>query len=504
MGTPKWIKLVSGAVVTALALASLLLAFSHMSHSVWHDESQTHLIARQSTLGGVTALAMKERPYPPLFFFAVHYSLRLRDDEVGLRLPAALFGALTVVAVFLLGSSLVDALTGAVAAFLLVLTPGAFRYFVDGNAYTLLMLASALSTLYLWKAAHSDATRDWAAYAACALVGLGTHSLFVFHLGAQLLAGVFLRAHVRPVATRSFKRLAAVAGLLVGATLLWVLFYAHAGGLAQPLDFSRLADLSTAVSMAGMLAGPQSFGDLAQFLLWGALLVLGAAALYRYSRSGFWSIGILIALPVVGIPVFARLTLPYVAYRYGLGIFPLTCVVAACSWKLWPGRPLARAATIALILVYCATGAAFIASAGENTFGYQDWRGAARYLVHHWSPGDVVVVPGDFGALPFSYYWRGPAAVRSGGAPQQIAEALAEALQARNRPGSRAWVVLNTFANENPLVARYTESRRRGAEGQEKELARTLESRGLRVCATARFQRVTVIEASGSACGQGR
>jgi 4-amino-4-deoxy-L-arabinose transferase-like glycosyltransferase len=411
--------------------------------------------------------------------------------------------ALAIVAVFWLGSSLVDPLTGAIAASLLVLTPGAFRYFVDGNAYTLLMLASALSTLCLWKAAHSDATRDWAAYAACALVGLGTHSLFVFHLGAQLPAGVFLRAHIGPLAPRSFRRLAVVAGLLAGATLLWTLYYARAGGTARPLDFSGLANLGTAVSIAGMLAGPQSFGELAQLVLWGALPALGAAALYRHSRSGFWPMAILIARPLVAIPVFARLTLPYVAYRYGLGIFPLTCVVAACSWKLWPERSPARAVTTALILVYCATGAAFIASAGENTFGYQDWKGAVRYVADHFSAGDVVLVPGSYGLLPFSYYWTGPQPLGSGEAAQAIEARLAQVLPARNAAGARAWVLLNSLANENPLVARYTESRRREPQEKEKELAAAIESGGLRLCGTSRFQRVTVLQVSPGSCAQG-
>ena len=64
MGMPKRIQWLCGAAVAALALGSLLVAMHHMSHSVWFDESQTHLIARQSTLSEVTALAMKERPYP--------------------------------------------------------------------------------------------------------------------------------------------------------------------------------------------------------------------------------------------------------------------------------------------------------------------------------------------------------------------------------------------------------------------------------------------------------
>lgn len=488
-----------GVAVMALALGSLPLALDHMSHSVWHDEAQTHFYASQATLGEVTTQALKTRPYPPLFFFAVHYSLRLRDDETGLRLPSALFGALSVVAVFLLGSTLFDALTGAIAAFLFVLTPGAFRYFVDGDAYTLLVLASALSTAYLWKAAHSDETKDWLAYAACALLGLGTHTLFVFHVGAQLLAGAFLVANARPVERRSFKRLAAVAGFLAAVTLAWTLYYVHAGGDTRPIHFSRLPELVTVVSLAGMLAGPQSFGDLAQLLLWVPLLALGGVALYRNSRCGFWSLAIMIAVPLVAITLFIRLTLPFVAYRYGLGAFPLTCVVAACCWKLWPQRPLGRVGAAALILAYCGAGAVFIASARVNTFGFQDWRAAVHYLTDQFSMGDVVILPGDV-PLSFSYYWKGPEPIRSPPSPQAISAVLREALTTHNAARSRGWVLLSSYANENLLLRRYTGPLDRNNDEQSKELAQALESRGLHACATAAFLRVTVLEVRRNSC----
>jgi 4-amino-4-deoxy-L-arabinose transferase-like glycosyltransferase len=484
----------------ALALGSVPLAMNHMSHSIWHDEAQSHFFASQSTLGKVTTQTLTVRPYPPLFFFALHYSLRLRDDEMGLRLPSALFGALSIIAVFLLGATLVDCPTGTIAAFLFVLTPGAFRYFVDGDAYTLVMLASALSTIYLWKAAHSNATGHWVAYAAFALLGLGTHTLFLFLVGGQLLAGVFLVATARPVAQRSFKRLAAVGGLLASVTLVWTLYYVHAGGDSRPITFSTVPEFSTVVSMAGMLAGPQSFYGLAQILLWGALLALGAAALYRDSRREFWSIAIMIGAPVVTVTLFIKLTLPFVAYRYSLMTFPLTCVVAACCWKLWPRRRLARVVAAALILAYCGAGAAFIVSAGVNTFGYQDWRSAVRYLAERFTAGDLVLVTGDT-PLAFAYYWKGPEPLRSTSSPQEISAALAQALATRDAITSRAWVLLSNYANESLLVGRYTESMRRG-EVWERDVAQAMESRSLHICETAAFQRVTVLEVRLSSCQQ--
>jgi hypothetical protein len=499
-GTPNWIRPVCTAAVIALALASVPVALGHMSHSVWYDESQTHLIARQGTLGGITALAMHERPYPPLFFFVVHYSLLLRDDETGLRLPAALFGALTVLAVFFLGSALVDHLTGAVAAFLVVLTPGSFRYFVDGNAYTLLMLASALSTLYLWRATHSDAMRDWLPYAGFALVGLGTHLLFAFHVAAQMMAGAYLRSRTRPAGARPYQRLAWTMSLLLGLAMLWGWYYRMKGGHARPIAPVHLLDAATLVSMAGMYVGPQSIGSIIALALWVLLQVAGAAYLFRSRRRDFWALAILIAVPIVAITVFVKLTLDYVAYRYTLGIFPFACVVAATAWKLWPKRLVPRAGIALVILAYWVSGAAFITSAGEDTFGYQDWRGATRYLAQRFSAGDDVLVSGQSRVVALTYYWKASKPTGVGTDPSEIADHLASALPSSGTAAPRAWVFLSTFANENPLVARFTESRRRGNQAEAKELAQVLEKHGLRLCRTAAFRRVMVVEVRRGPC----
>ncbi len=500
MGMPNWVKPVCAVAVTTLALASVLVALGHMSHSVWYDESQSHQYASQSTLGRMTTLAMQDRSYPPLFFLAVRYSLQMRDDEVGLRLPAAVFGALTLLAVYSLGTELAGSVAGAIAAFLLVLTPGAFRYFVDGNAYTLLMLVSTLSTLYLLRAARSDALVDWALFALCALVGLGTHPLFVLHLGAQVIAGIWLRTKALPPATHSYVRLLVVAGLLAGAELLWRVFYAHSGGRVLPVKWSTLFEPGTFVAMAGLYCGPQSFGGIVQLLLWGVMQAFGLYALYRMGRDRFWAVTVLIAVPLVAVPILAKLTLPYVAYRYGLGIFPLACVVAACSWKAWSERVVAQAAIASVILVYWLAGAASIARAGENTFGYQDWRGAARYLKQRFSANDAVFVVHEANLLPFRYYWKESEPVTMGTDIGVSSDQIARTASSAGTPAPRAWIVLSTFANENALVARFTESRRQRIESWVGRLAEAIQQHGLRVCRTESFQRVKVVEVRRGGC----
>ena len=477
--------------VVALCCGSVFLATQHMSHSVWFDESQTHRIAHQDTIAGIAKLARTERSYPPLFFLAVHQALRLRDDEAGLRLPAALFGALAAFAVFLLGREVADGLAGLTAASLFVLTPGAFRYFVDGNAYTLLMLASALSTLCLLRAARSDGLKDWLLYGLLALAGLGTHVMFMFHLGAHLVAGLYLRASVAPAPGARYRRLLTVMSLLIAVAMVWSFIYVRGGGDVRPLEFSRMAHPRMLVTLAGMYVGPLVMGGLVPLVLWCSLQLLGAAGLFQRCKRTLWALVILAGLPLVAITLFIVATLEYVAYRYALGVFPLACVVAACSWEALPQRRIvARACLCAAMLGYCASGAVFIARAGQNTFGYQDWRSAGQYLSRFSEPGETVLVSPRAGLLPLTYYYKAPGVVAS--AMGEAPDFVVRHLQATDKPNRGVWVVFSTFANDNPLVARYTEFRGMGPDQQIRALVAAIESRSFFVCQTARFQRVTV------------
>jgi len=500
--------LLAGTVV--LAALAFVVATRHMSHSLWFDESQTVVVASQSTVSDVATVAMQLRGYPPLFFMVVRHSLHYRSDEAGLRLPAAFFGALSIIAVFLLGKALADGFTGLLAAFLFVLTPGVFRYFVDGNAYTLLILEVTLSNLFLVRAIRSDKIADWLGYALFALLGLASHTIFVLYFVAQVLAALYSRAFARPPARAPYRRFLAVVAVLCLIEILWVVFYFHHGGDRRPFQLSRLPEISTLLVTAGMYAGPLSFGSPIQLAFWVPLQLLGGIAMFVQRRKVFWFIAIFATLSLAAITLFFRATLSYVAYKYGLGVFPLACILAAYSLRL-PGAgarglklswPLAaKVCGITLIASYCIAGAAFLATADARAFEYQDWKGTAQYLRNHATGSDLIALSGRYGVPCLSYYYNGPARFVS--VREQHPDDLVSGLLAGPGPPDRAvWIVLLSLANENPVVARYTEFKKYDLEAQTETTIAGLRKRGLFACHAARFHRVNVIFVSRG-LGQG-
>ncbi len=487
-------------LAAGLALAAFLLALGHMSHSVWHDEAQTSLIANQPTIAGVVKASRTIRAYPPFFFLAVHPALKFTNDEAGLRLPAALFGALAVLAVFLLGRAVGNDLIGLAAACLFLFTPGCFRYFVDGNPYTLLMLASALSTLLLWRATERDRARDWWLYGIVALVGLGTHLLFAIHVAAQCVAGVYRMGCTGTVrGWGRYRRLLAVMVLLAIPASIFYVVYLTGGGDRRPIDFSRAMQPWMPLMPAGLYLGPLSLGSIGLLGWWLPLQAAGAAALFRKDRRALWTLSILMVVPLVAITLFIASTLTYVAYRYALGVFPLACVVAAMALEALPERSRVwRMTAGAAIVVYCLAGAAFILRSGPDGFGYQDWRSAAASLRRSMRPGDRVLVAPARGSFGLSYYLN-VASLSTGS--QAEAPDMAQRLLL-SAPGRDAvvWVVLSTMSNENPVVARFTELRDPNPDDAVRSMTSALRSQGLAVCRTERFHRVTVVAVQRRPC----
>jgi hypothetical protein len=491
------------AATLLLAALSFWIATRNMSHSVWYDESLTDKVARQTTLSDVTVAAMRERGYPPLFFFVVHVVMRFRSDEAGMRLPAAAFGALAIVAVFLLGKALADSLTGALAALLFVLTPGVFRHFVDGNAYTLIVLEAALSTLYLVRAVRSDRIPDWLGYVVFALLGLATHTLFVLYFGAQVLGGLYLRLSTHRAERVSFRRFLKAAAVVCAAEIVWIAIYSHFGGDRRTLHLSRWFEIKTLVSTAAMYVGPLSVGYAVRLAPWVLLQLVGALTLFTERKTTFWFVAILAASSLTAIVLFLKATLPYIAYKYGLGVFPLACILAAYSLKQ-PGGPgsrwrlVLRGCTFVAIAWYCVAGAAFLAAADARTFEFQDWRGAARYLAGHAAPNDALTLSDQYGLPCLSYYYKGPARLYGAGRLDTGADLVANLLSEPGAPGRAVWVVIASLANEDSFVARYTEFGKRGLDEQTQTALAALSGRGLSASVAARFHRISVLVVHGA------
>lgn len=116
-----WTEVGAVAGLTALALLLRVTALSRVPYTLGGDEAWHGLLARQVLASELrNPFVMGTMSMPTLFYWPLSWSLRLVGDPlVGLRLPAALAGALTIPAFYLLVRSLWGRRLALVAAALL-------------------------------------------------------------------------------------------------------------------------------------------------------------------------------------------------------------------------------------------------------------------------------------------------------------------------------------------------------------------------------------------------
>ncbi|MFZ5426280.1 MAG: glycosyltransferase family 39 protein [Thermodesulfobacteriota bacterium] len=123
---------------------------------------------------------------PPLLHFILHGVLALGGaSETWVKLPSAVFGALTVLVMYPLGTRLFGGRSGLYASALLGFSLYHMHYSREARPYALYLLLAACSLWLLLRALDLNRFRDWAA---CALASAAT--LYASYLGGASLAAL--------------------------------------------------------------------------------------------------------------------------------------------------------------------------------------------------------------------------------------------------------------------------------------------------------------------------
>jgi len=406
-------------VITILALALRLYRLDH--ESLWYDElTQTatyHLPLRYLVLEAAG------HGQPPLDYLlgALMDRLGLAGSDWWVRLPAVLFGALSVFLTGLLVRRVAGATAGIGAALLLAVCPLHVVMSQEARPYTI-FVCLALASLLAFEAARRRHTfLAWAGFACCALamlmsrwvapnfvmLGLAVHALIAWLMarrGTDLEARRRESSRVWAAATAIscsyavygpvFGIIVARAGGVVGApTTPW--FQRFVAQLAESYQ-SVTGGYSTATLFS---AYPTPTWLLLAFA---ALALCGMPAVLSRLKRGSGeaaALVLLMVLPVAYAAVYAKLThLPPKPQYLLIMAVPLVALVAIgadhVARRLSPGSRLGRAAgTIALLALLTVPTFGASWSALDRT-DKRGWRDLMTYLRTHAEPGDAFAVAG--------------------------------------------------------------------------------------------------------------
>lgn len=388
----------AGWAVLALALVALLLRLYRLGEGLWLDEIYTWVRFMRLPLGEIPFTYGSENQHF-LFSLLARASMDLLGESVwAFRLPAALFGAASVWAMYLFGKQVAGEREGLLAAALLTFSYHHVWFSQNGRGYSGLLFWTLLASWLLLRGLEEGGRKWWLGYAGAAALGVYTQATIVFLLVCHFAIAVV-------AAFRSGRWRGPLLGFGVGFALTVLL---HAPALP-----AIVSGVKGTVSVVNEWKNPVWTAlEIASGLRIGfAGAVAGAVAVGLFG-AGLWSYGRTrpVVLALLLIPPAMGTALLYFAghhiwprfYYFAFGFAALVVVRGA---MMIPRVGLA--ACLGMVTL----------SAASVPFAYgpkQDYEGARRYIVEQRQPGDAVATADLTTWVYERFYGAGWTDVKSG------------------------------------------------------------------------------------------
>lgn len=440
-------------VVFMLALAPRLVNLG--TRSFWLDEVLT--LNRASLSPAALAVDSFQNHHMPWFFLLLTPFTHMAHPEFWLRLPSAVFGALSVVLVFMIASRIAGRLAGVLAALYLGLSPAALGFAQEARSYTLVMTLILVGLYGVTRLAQEwrGARTGWVCYiagTALALAVLGDS--LPWFLAANLIF-VCLLAFV-PEPRRFILRVLLADFLILAVTVPLYIVMLH----------YQLQGVATSLGWIPHLSLHQIWYSFGSVYLMHVPDWVSFRLLDRHAIPGIvWLVDLLLLAALAG-AVWRLRRRPDMLITYAVGFLFLPSLFLAISvvhpvllprYLLWSSAPFAVLIGIGtdslLRQIPFAPGRLIIGRRVTvlvvavllilNVLPYYtdelkpDWNEAAQKLAEDVKPGDVVMFS-DTGAVPIlKFYLATSADGLVLGSPYT---SLSDAEQALKQ-GKRVWVV---------------------------------------------------------------
>ncbi|HDQ07729.1 MAG TPA: phospholipid carrier-dependent glycosyltransferase [Methanoculleus sp.] len=170
-------------ILVALTIFAGILRFYHLGfNSIWLDEACTLDFARNS-LSGIFDLIDQGEVNPPLFYYLEHFMLSFGEGETVLRFVPALFGTLTVPAIYILGKEALNQKNGIIAAGLLAFSSYHIFYSQEARAYTIMLFFFTIALIFYLQSLKENDIKCWILFGAFSALAIWSHFFVIFGIG---------------------------------------------------------------------------------------------------------------------------------------------------------------------------------------------------------------------------------------------------------------------------------------------------------------------------------
>ena len=418
-------------MLAALFLVALLLRLYRLGHqNLWHDECWTLQVAAVPLNELPHFLLLTEGSKPPLYFAFIHYWMQAATGEFWLRLPSAIFGALSCVIAAGIGRELFSFRQAMVLASLLAFSPFHIYYSQEGRPYALWGLLIGVAFLFQVRFCANPRMVFLAGYVLFAELACYTFPYTVAIIGFSLLFSLLYRP---ALSKRILWQVVMANGIVLLLYVPWLLQIVESVARGESFQHTHRPVLQAAAYTLFSLGLGTSCGPSLEALrLWGtavfwnapaesallvlgflllaALAFLGSAWLWRTNRNAlsfaasgilcFWGGAAGLSLINADIPCNPRYAFPAI-------YFVIILIVAGCAAAIQ--QPRRQRALVGLFAVgLCASLYNLYFNPKHSR---DDLRGAARFLEELQPPPQRLVLCAGFLRDVFGYYYHGNAPV---------------------------------------------------------------------------------------------
>jgi uncharacterized membrane protein len=382
--------------LSILILAALLRLLQLGSESLWWDEAVTVAIVRLDWEAFWKVLSHFEAN-TGLYYCLLRLWVNLGESEFVLRSLSALAGVLAVGLVYVLGKRLFDTKVGLIGAALLTTNSFHIQYSQEARGYSLVVLLTALSSLFFLRAIEHSSRNDWVGYILTATLAVYTHFFSVLVLGAHWVWLILVRR--RNIPWRGFL----VAVLAISMLLVPLAIFALVRGTGQ-ISWIPKTRPQDAFNLFNSLAGGGRFLLLAYFVACSIAFLYALKTWVQWKElSKIWSYAFLLSWFFVPLVVGIGISLwkPVLVDRYFIICLPPLVLLAAVG--LSQVRPSWISGVSLIVLLSLSARADF---RYYSHLHKDDWRGATAYVVSHALPKDGILFDPGRGRFGFDYYVR--------------------------------------------------------------------------------------------------
>ena len=160
-------------LITALGLILRIIAAKQID-CLWFDEI-FGIHFSQLSMAEITHFIAQDNFHPPLYFYLLHFWLKLSSSEIVIRLFSIIFGTLSIPLFYKLIKKIYSTQFGLMAAFLVSISPFHIVYSREVKMYSLLIFFSLISIYYFYLILQKEKQWPWVIYILANIAMIYTH-----------------------------------------------------------------------------------------------------------------------------------------------------------------------------------------------------------------------------------------------------------------------------------------------------------------------------------------